>query len=436
MQLQQKDYARKYNGQLLLLPIAGSLFLKKPILKESSEENSLDFHLNMIKKIDTLLQERGKETPFDEPIESTPANAIHAQAPVELRPPLGRRPDHEEIDLQNFQQPSFMKNRIIPEEFKTDLSLGIEPEFKFITSLDAIDNVLHFKPNHRDRIEVIDLGDFATDDVSSHLTAPFTTISPHAQQKPTATKKGQSETPKPIRTEKMEVIDARVLKQKAYENAFAMATKQNEEIEKKSQIYYLTSKGKNEPKQKKMEFKGSYIPEDFEERSKKIKEKQQQEEQQKRQLEEKIKKQLEKEREKPTKLESKKTKTEEKKQQGQEKEQKKEQEKEQIQQPNEQPTKKQLKEQIRLERLAARKAKIEERLKRKKEKQELKGQQKKSNKKEKYTTQSTELDQDIKKVLLVTDALLSELPEDVINRFTQSDDFELYEKVLNKYKIR
>jgi hypothetical protein len=89
-----------------------------------------------------------------------------------------------------------------------------------------------------------------------------------------------------------------------------------------------------------------------------------------------------------------------------------------------------------LERLAARKAKIEERLKRKKEKQELKGQQKKSNKKEKYTTQSTELDQDIKKVLLVTDALLSELPEDVINRFTQSDDFELYEKVLNKYKIR
>jgi hypothetical protein len=36
----------------------------------------------------------------------------------------------------------------------------------------------------------------------------------------------------------------------------------------------------------------------------------------------------------------------------------------------------------------------------------------------------------------MTDALLGELPEDVINRFMQSEDFELYEKVMNKYKIK
>ena len=43
-------------------------------------------------------------------------------------------------------------------------------------------------------------------------------------------------------------------------------------------------------------------------------------------------------------------------------------------------------------------------------------------------------DEDIKKVLLITDNLLEKLPEDVINEFIKSKDFELYERIINKIK--
>jgi len=44
------------------------------------------------------------------------------------------------------------------------------------------------------------------------------------------------------------------------------------------------------------------------------------------------------------------------------------------------------------------------------------------------------VDEDIIKVLLITDDLLGNLPQDVIDKFTQSEDFKLYEKVISKYK--
>jgi len=46
------------------------------------------------------------------------------------------------------------------------------------------------------------------------------------------------------------------------------------------------------------------------------------------------------------------------------------------------------------------------------------------------------LDGDIKKVLLMTDTLLGNLPEEVIDEFVKSKDFALYEKVINKYKTK
>jgi hypothetical protein len=46
------------------------------------------------------------------------------------------------------------------------------------------------------------------------------------------------------------------------------------------------------------------------------------------------------------------------------------------------------------------------------------------------------LDENIKKVLLITDNLLGNLPEEVIDEFVKSKDFALYEKVISKYKIK
>jgi hypothetical protein len=439
MQYQQKNNIRRCNTRLLLLPINGALFIKKPAPKKPSEESTFDFHVTIVKKIDELLHEHDKETPVDEP---TPTEAPHVapRPPVEPRPQLGRRPDHIEIDLPHLQEPTLTKSRIIPNEFKTDPSLGIEPEFRFITSLDSIEHALHLTPQQRPRIEVIDLGDFTTDDISSHLTTS-----------PTRTK-----TKEPSRTKKMEVIDMRAFTQQTYKNVFKTALKQNEEIEKKSQIYYMNSAEHKDAKIKNREIEQSYVPEDFEERAKILKEQQEKEEQEKQKLEEQLQKQREKEHEKQIKLEAKKSKPEEK-----EPQKKKERTgHKKGPQPAEHLTKKQLKEQKRLQKIETRKALIEERQRKKQEKRALKEQQKQQHlkqdkkktkqklsktkqstgfslfKKEKPAQTSTGLDEDIKKVLMMTDTLLGELPEDVINRFTQSDDFELYERVLNKYKIK
>ena len=61
---------------------------------------------------------------------------------------------------------------------------------------------------------------------------------------------------------------------------------------------------------------------------------------------------------------------------------------------------------------------------------------KESNVIEKKDMMELVLEDDVKKVLLITDELLGKLPEEVINEFAQSDDFELYKKVMGKYKIK
>jgi hypothetical protein len=54
----------------------------------------------------------------------------------------------------------------------------------------------------------------------------------------------------------------------------------------------------------------------------------------------------------------------------------------------------------------------------------------------KEKSEPTLLDEDIKKLLVITDDLLSKLPEEVIDEFSKSDDFKLYSKVFSKYKIK
>ena len=46
------------------------------------------------------------------------------------------------------------------------------------------------------------------------------------------------------------------------------------------------------------------------------------------------------------------------------------------------------------------------------------------------------LDDEIRKVLEITDNLLGKLPEEIIDEFVKSKDFELYEKIIRKYKIK
>ncbi len=45
------------------------------------------------------------------------------------------------------------------------------------------------------------------------------------------------------------------------------------------------------------------------------------------------------------------------------------------------------------------------------------------------------LDEETKKLLKILDDLLEKLPEEVVDKFAKSDDYLLYEKVLEKYKL-
>ena len=200
--------------------------------------------------------------------------------------------------------------RTIPEEFKTELT--ITPEFKFITSQEFKDTIFQIKPPAEERIEILDLSSLVGDDTTFNKTTSLIIPKNHTKEKPTISIKNEPWTTDQ-HNKKIEVIDTRTLKQKTYEDVLNTAMKQAEEREKKSQIYYLNSKDHKDKKQKKLEIKQTYIPVDFDERSKELKEQQNQEEEQKQQQEQKIQKQLEPEHEKLEKLETKKAKLEEKK---------------------------------------------------------------------------------------------------------------------------
>lgn len=93
--------------------------------------------------------------------------------------------------------------------------------------------------------------------------------------------------------------------------------------------------------------------------------------------------------------------------------------------------------------LEARKAIKEGKLKRKllekeKKKNRVKQEKKSKDKEKKEETKEKPVssDEDLIKVLKIADDLLEKLSDDVIDEFVQSEDFELYEKVINKYKIK
>jgi hypothetical protein len=50
-------------------------------------------------------------------------------------------------------------------------------------------------------------------------------------------------------------------------------------------------------------------------------------------------------------------------------------------------------------------------------------------------SESGDLPADVRKVLEIADRLLQKLPEDVIQEFTHSADFELFESVFKKYNM-
>ncbi len=423
---------------MILLPIAATLFVKKTV-STKSEPSTLDFHLDIIKKIDKLLEEHQQEIPPAESFHTPPVNPPSPPTPIEPRPPLNKALPHQEIAWEpNSESPRNM-TPTIPEEFKTEISFN--PEFRFITSHEFTDTITQIQPSPEDRVEIIDFNTLIKDDTAFQKTINLTPI------------KNLKKETSPFKHilldedhhhKKIEIIDTRTMKQKTYENVLNASEEQSEQIDKKAQLYFLNRKDSGDKKQRMFDVEQTDVPDDLEEQSKELKKKLVEEE--------KKLKELEQEYEKLEKMEKKKTAIPEKKQIVKEKE--KLHSKKEIQSPrSKRDIKKQQKEQKRLKRLQIRQTRIEERQQKKLEKQALRLKQKqqhlkmKGNKQQQKTGKGDTakgekhapvllIDEELIKVLHMTDSLLGELPDDILNDFVESKDYKLYEKVMNKYKIK
>ncbi|MBN1280255.1 MAG: hypothetical protein JXA00_01255 [Candidatus Thermoplasmatota archaeon] len=426
---------------LLILPLTSMVVPPQPP-RRTTPRPPLDLHLELIKKIDTLLAEHDMDTTTQASCEPPIHVPSTPPLPIEPRPPLHKTLSTGELSWQPPSTPAPVQT-MTSGEFASELSL--HPEFKFISSQEFTDEYLTIQtPPQQHRVEIIDLTMLA----NAHTTQPL--------KQTTASSAPQTTTIPPVN--KAKPATAHLPQKHTYNTAVAAAMKQNDDIDKKSQLYYLNSK------QQKTQKKEHYIPVDFDQRTQQIREQQQKELQRKQEEEEKIRKQLQKEQEKLEKLHAKKAEREQKKQEKKHTE---------PPAPKHQPEvttkdkdeKQRLKEQQKQQKLQEHQAKLQEKQRKKQEKQALKDHLKQQKQQQKLVKQqqaeahkhavpqhpdepkkrylpsrkpaeTPELDEDIINLLRVTDTLLGELPEDVINRFAESKDFALYEKVMTKYHIK
>ncbi len=445
MPRKEKNKKSWNNHLIMFLPVTGAL-VPKQTPSDKSKENSIDFHLDIINKIDKLLAEHDLEHQSADIFHTPSITQTPPDVPIEPRPPLNKTLSHREIAWEPQIQQHQATVQTIPEEFKTELT--INPEFRFITKQELIDTLSQMSPSKTDHIEIIDLHSLTDENTTVQKNIDFMDIKNQTDEIPSSFLINDVFN-KQHHHKRIEIIDARTLKQKRFVDVFNASTKQTEQIDNKAKLYFL-NKSSDDKKQKKLEVEQAYIPDDFEERWKKLKEKQSKDEQKQNQ-EEKINKLLKQDPKKFEEIVINKTEIHEKKQ-GLFHQEKKTPTDIHHTEPN--SNRKELeKEQMRLQRLEMRQARIEERLRKKREKRELKLKQKEQlfkqktdkkpqeiakdtvSQKEQYRP-SLEFDEDIKKVLLMTDALLEELPDDVLTDFMHSDDFRLYAKVLNKFKAK
>jgi hypothetical protein len=238
-----------WNKQLImLLPVTGTLFPKKT-RSDELDENSLDFHLDMIKKIDKLLAEHNIEPPSDVPFHTPPISPAPSSVPIESRPALKKTLSHREITWEPVIESPQTITQTIPEEFKTELS--INPEFRFITNKEFTDMISTKRQLPEDRIEIIDLNTFAVDNTKLKKTLNITDITNQTDETHNSflinEVLGEGR-----QNKKIEIIDIQNLKQKIHENFFFTPMNKTEKKEK-AHIYYYSSKIENNKQQKKVE---------------------------------------------------------------------------------------------------------------------------------------------------------------------------------------
>ena len=476
----QTTEKRRVKASLYPILLSTSLLVKKQAAAKQKPTTTVDFHLEVVRKIDEILKE---PKPQRQTVPTAADQINRMPPPVEERSPFTRHPSHTETLFDAHPSP-LSRPYPIPEEFKADFPIGTNPSFKFVTSLDSVED--YFVPKHQndDRVEIIDLNSLR-------------------------------EKPAIMRTRTSPIDDDIASPHHAHDDiAFlsAMTNDMPESQMNRTQLYTLQAKTK--------EKQDDYIP-DLSERIQQIKERQQEEEkhrkeeEQRHQVEEQEEQQEEEE---ELRREQEKQEAEAKKQKEREEKERKKQQQKKTGQPPHQPAEAQDKPSLfhrakpqttpappeepdepascepeesdtpeepeepeipdepigpatdklskKEQKLAARQAKLEEKRqrqheklmekeRRKQEKLKSKAAKHNKNKKTKPTTKAKqttptakpsrspkkpqtteEYDEDLLRFLQVADTLLGQLPEDVIERFANSEDFQLYEKIMAKYHLK
>ncbi len=375
-------------------------------------ENSTIFHGGMVKKIDTLLRGHEKKTILEELISAQKPMLFPEEPLIELRTPLSKKVKSSTFQMGEKPEVSVYKKLTMPDEFKTEFFTIHNPSFRFVSTLDSRDDVLQIRKPQGKHVEVINLSSLAEE--SGVIQKKIESVS--EQKKDTDTKKRG----------KVEIIQTKKMGSNKCEDTASTKASESEENYKKSRIYYLAENAIDDKKLKKLDKKHSYIPVDLNDKRKKFKEieRRKLEKQQLAEKKRKEKERLEREAE-----ENRLKKLEEKKAKLEKRQSKKEE-------------KKALLEKLKKEAEEKKHEKLNEKQERKRAKKKIKTyefEEKNDDvitKNQKISDEPMFVNDDVIKVLLIIDDLLGELPESVINRFAQSKDFELYKKVIIKYKSK
>jgi len=431
------------------------LFSEKKKLDET-EKNLVDFHLEMVKKIDTLIEEheRKKETVFEEEPDSISQEKLEdsLEEIVEIREPFKRKLETPDFKTETRSENIFDNMDVEKEEFETTLPGGIHSDFKFVTSLEEPKDIVYIKNIESRHVKDDDLRsrmlgsqdkatqnsamDFAgvrskkemanlEEQKTKNKKQEIISKTQNRGTEAITTKKKKSKKKNGLEKTRKEVEKARreVEKKKKELDAIEEEIKKKEKDLKRKKIERIRKK-KEEKQVKKVEMEQSYIPVNFNHRRRKFKEKEKEE------LE---KEEIERQRtemEKLKNLELKKVKELAKKKEKELKRKKKElEEKAKLEAKKEEAER-----QKKLKMKTAEKKKTG--IFTKKEKPSLPATKHSLSRKKNLEQEQPVLDDDIRKVLLMTDNLLEKLPEDVIDEFVQSEDFSLYEKVISKYKVK
>ena len=294
----QKNRNIKQANQVdtLLLPVTGMVFSKKLTSKEKPEKNSIDFHLEIMNKIDKLLKEHESETFSSDSTAEQQINNSPEEPPVEIRVPLSKRIGLSEVEPDTKPDDIFTNRETIPEEFKTDLSVTNTPDFK--------EDVPQMKETENEHIEIVDIDSLSVGEVTSQKKSILLLDEDRGVKHQTSNISKNISDSDNISSKKVEVIDTKELSNKKCNKVFSKMMQQPNENEKKAQVYYLNSGSRQkENKLKEPESERLYIPTNFGDklRQREVKEGEKELKQKKKELKKK-----EKEAEKLKKLEAKK----------------------------------------------------------------------------------------------------------------------------------